>query len=278
MQSESSGLSYRPIRSFQDNSQRFLAVRKGDLAPQPATLAEQTRKVPSKFRVLIVGRDRMSGELLASALNQTDSCEAAAVTPEGLSESLTANKTHLAVISAELDQRRSGFDLTAAAVRSFPNLIVVILLSQASQTSVVNAFRAGARGVFSSERPIQEFLDCIEHVRRGYLWAGPYEADVLLHVFRNLPAPSISMAANATPLTDREMQVVQCAATGKTNRQIAQALRLSENTVKNYLFRAFEKLGVSSRMELLFYLTLRGHTFGGLPEGVVELMAEEDAS
>ncbi|HEV2273617.1 MAG TPA: response regulator transcription factor, partial [Acidobacteriaceae bacterium] len=238
MQSESSGLSYRPVRSLQDNSQRLLAVQKGDPPPQPNTGGEPTRKIPSKFRVLIVGRDRMSGDLLASALNQTDSCEAAAVAPEGLSEALAARKIHLAVISAELDQRRSGFDLTAGSIRAFPNLIVVILLSQVSQTSVVNAFRAGARGVFSRERPIQEFLDCIEHVRRGYLWAGPYEADALLHVFRHLPAPSISMAANATPLTDRETQVVQCAATGKTNRQIAQALHLSENTVKNYLFKS----------------------------------------
>jgi DNA-binding NarL/FixJ family response regulator len=86
------------------------------------------------------------------------------------------------------------------------------------------------------------------------------------------------MAANATPLTDREFQVVQCAATGKTNRQIAQALHLSENTVKNYLFRVFEKLGVSSRVELLFYLTLRGHTFGGQPDGAVKLIAGEKAS
>jgi hypothetical protein len=44
---------------------------------------------------------------------------------------------------------------------------------------------------------------------------------------------------------------------------IASELNLSEHTVKNYLFRAFEKLGVSSRIELLFYLTMRGHTFDG---------------
>jgi two-component system nitrate/nitrite response regulator NarL len=54
---------------------------------------------------------------------------------------------------------------------------------------------------------------------------------------------------------------VQCAAKGKTNRAIANELGLSEHTVKNYLFRAFEKLGVSSRVELLFYLTVRGHRF-----------------
>jgi DNA-binding NarL/FixJ family response regulator len=52
---------------------------------------------------------------------------------------------------------------------------------------------------------------------------------------------------------------VQCAAKGKTNRAIASDLQLSEHTVKNYLFRAFEKLGVSNRVELLFYLTMRGH-------------------
>jgi DNA-binding NarL/FixJ family response regulator len=62
---------------------------------------------------------------------------------------------------------------------------------------------------------------------------------------------------------------VQCAAKGKTNKAIASELGLSEHTVKNYLFRAFDKLGVSSRVELLFYLTLRGHTFSGTKSEVV---------
>lgn len=277
MQSESSGLT-RPVRSLLDNSQRFPAVGKDSTPSQLPAADERTRKGTSKFRVLIVARDRMSGDLLASALNQTDSCDAAAVAPERLPESLATQKAHLAVISAELDHRMSGLDLTARVMRAYPDLLVVVLLSQASTTSVVNAFRAGARGVFSREKPIKELLDCINHIRKGHLWAGPDAADVLLHVLRNLPAPSISMSADATPLTDRELQVVQCAATGKTNRQIAQALRLSENTVKNYLFKAFEKLGVSSRVELLFYLTLKGHTFGGPPHGEAGEVTEAEAS
>jgi DNA-binding NarL/FixJ family response regulator len=64
------------------------------------------------------------------------------------------------------------------------------------------------------------------------------------------------------PLSYREKQVVQSAARGKTNKVIAGELGLSEHTVKNYLFHAFEKLGVSSRTELLFHLTLRGQTLG----------------
>src|SRR5207249_5359962 len=56
-------------------------------------------------------------------------------------------------------------------------------------------------------------------------------------------------------LSKREIQVAEAAAQGQTNKQIAGALRLSEHTVKNYLFRIFEKLGVSNRMELLFFLS-----------------------
>ena len=59
-----------------------------------------------------------------------------------------------------------------------------------------------------------------------------------------------------THLDVYKRQVVHCAARGKTNKAIASELCLSEHTVKNYLFKAFEKLGVSSRVELLFYLCL----------------------
>ena len=52
---------------------------------------------------------------------------------------------------------------------------------------------------------------------------------------------------------------MRCAAEGKTNRTIANELGLSEHTIKNYLFRVFEKLGITSRVELLFYLTTQGH-------------------
>ena len=56
-----------------------------------------------------------------------------------------------------------------------------------------------------------------------------------------------------------------------TNKTIASELNLSEHTVKNYLFRAFEKLGVSSRVELLFYLTIRGHSFSAAKAEFVQV-------
>jgi DNA-binding NarL/FixJ family response regulator len=105
---------------------------------------------------------------------------------------------------------------------------------------------------------MSEFLSCVEHVTKGFIWAGKQETNALLEAFRSIPAPKVLTPRNSPALTVRELQVVKCAARGKTNKSIAVELGLSEHTVKNYLFRAFEKLGVSSRVELLFYLTVGG--------------------
>jgi DNA-binding NarL/FixJ family response regulator len=105
-------------------------------------------------------------------------------------------------------------------------------------------------------------MDCVEHVRKGSIWATREVSNVLLEAFRSIPAPSLLTKDDSPALSTRELQVVQCAARGRTNKAIASELCLSEHTVKNYLFKAFEKLGVSSRVELLFYLTIRGHSFG----------------
>ncbi len=123
---------------------------------------------------------------------------------------------------------------------------------------VVNAFRSGARGVFSRQQSIEEFLDCVAHVAKGFIWAGQGETTSLLQAIRNIPSVAFSPAGNTAALTSRELEVVQHAAKGMTNKAIALSLCLSEHTVRNCLFRAFEKLGVSSRIELLFYLTIRG--------------------
>lgn len=215
------------------------------------------------LRALIVDRDAMSSHLLADALIRNRKCDASAILSSDLLRTLGTREIDLVVIGADVNYgTRTGFDLAEAVSRAFPAAIIVLLLNQIDHESVIHAFRSGARGVFSRQRPINEFLDCIEHVKKGYIWAAKEETEFLLEAFRNIPAPSVLTASAAPTLTKREFEVVQCAAKGKTNKVIASQLGLSEHTVKNYLFRAFEKLGVSSRVELLFYLTIRGHNFG----------------
>ena len=247
-----------PSASFRNNGGRWLGLRpsKEDL------LLKNSVDLTQLCRVLIVDRDSMGSDLLADALVRDGGCEASAVQAGDLLHVLSAREADLVVIGSEVTSKvGNGFDLSYSVGRAHPEIAIVLLLNQTTHDSVIGAFRSGARGVFSRQQPMAEFLDCVEHVRKGFIWAGKQETVFLLEAFRSIPAPSLVTSSDSPTLTARELQVVQCAAKGMTNRTIANELGLSEHTVKNYLFRAFEKLGVSSRVELLFYLTVRGHTF-----------------
>jgi len=243
-----------PSLRFDEKSRR--------VTPKPSNGQRGLSDSEIAFRVLIVDRDEMSSDLLAARLAQDGRVHATGLRSADLMDQMANGKAQLVVIGSDLNHdTRTGFDLAHTVRRLHPAVPIVMLLTHSSRENVINAFRSGARGVFSRQRPVADFLDCIEHLRRGFIWAGPQETTLLLEAFNSVPSPNVLTASDATPLTMRELQVVKCAARGKTNKLIAVELGLSEHTVKNYLFRAFEKLGVSNRVELLFYLTQRGHTF-----------------
>ena len=232
-------------------------------------VVEITHDAAPELRVVIVDRDSMSSDLLAHALARSSKYDAVAVQSDLLLRTLANSEVDLLVIGAEIDSRScSGFDLAFQVHSTYLHLGIVVLLNEATDELVLGAFRAGARGVFCRQQPMAELLDCIEHVGKGFIWAGRDETSLLLNAIRNLPSLNLVTAPDSPTLTARELQVVQHAAKGKTNKNIASDLGLSEHTVKNYLFRAFEKLGVSSRVEMLFYLTQRGHTFSSVKPDV----------
>ncbi len=225
-------------------------------------MVNDERRAEESSRILIVDRDPMSGDLLAASLATHSHLHASTVSSAVLLQTLAGNHIDVVVISVDLDHpSKTGLELARAVSREHPDVMIITLLNRCAQDAVINSFRSGARGVFSRENSLVEFINCVEHVRNGFIWAGSKEAGILLDAIRSIPAPAPN-ATNALPLTERELQVVRCAAKGKTNRVIAGELGLSEHTIKNYLFRAFEKLGVSNRVELLFYLTLRGQGTG----------------
>jgi two-component system nitrate/nitrite response regulator NarL len=79
------------------------------------------------------------------------------------------------------------------------------------------------------------------------------QLEFLLETLATAPATRLTDSQGATLLSNREQDVVRWLAEGRTNREIARELKLSENTIKNYLFRVFNKLGMSSRVEVVRY-------------------------
>jgi two-component system, NarL family, nitrate/nitrite response regulator NarL len=236
---------------------------------RPATDVESGRSEQqdsqTRFRVFIVDRDSMSSDLLATALSQDRKCSASAIAASDLIRRLATTAVDMVVIGADLGHNPvNGFELAAQVSRKYSSISIVMLLNRPTAASVIDAFRSGALGVFSRQQPVAEFLGCVEHVRKGFIWAAEQETAFLLQAFRCIPSPRLAMSHQSLPLTSRELEVVRCAAQGKTNKAIAAELNLSEHTVKNYLFRSFEKLGVSNRVELLLYLTSRDSASGAM--------------
>jgi DNA-binding CsgD family transcriptional regulator len=94
---------------------------------------------------------------------------------------------------------------------------------------------------------------CIQVVHRGQVWASSQQIDYLIDLISQVPSLRVINANGNRLLTPREEQVVALVAEGLSNREIAQELKLSEHTIKKYVFRIFDKLGISTRVELVLY-------------------------
>jgi len=94
---------------------------------------------------------------------------------------------------------------------------------------------------------------CVEQVHAGQIWANSSELAEVVEALSRLAPVRVVNADGMRLLTKREEEVVHLVAEGLQNREIATKLKLSEHTVKNYLFHIFDKLGVSSRVELVLY-------------------------
>src|SRR5581483_5869088 len=130
---------------------------------------------------------------------------------------------------------------------------VVLLLDSSDRDLVVDSFRGGARGVFCRSQSFKLLCKCISSVHQGQIWANTTELHYVIEALGQVAPLHIVNAKGKTLLSKREEEVVSCVAEGLTNREIARQLGLSEHTVKNYLFRIFDKLGISGRVELVLY-------------------------
>jgi DNA-binding CsgD family transcriptional regulator len=138
-----------------------------------------------------------------------------------------------------------------------PNIKGVILLESSRSQDILDCFRAGARGIFSKHDRLENLGKCIRRVYEGQVWARSVELAVVLEALANLPMVHATNHKGVDLLSSREREVTQYVASGMTNTEIAQALGLSRHTVKNYLFRIFDKVGVSSRTELICHTMSR---------------------
>jgi DNA-binding NarL/FixJ family response regulator len=219
-------------------------------------------------RVLVADNTHIHTQLLADALRRDPCLEIAGTASHSrdLIGTVGNQEIDVAVISSNLDEEPlRGIEVLRELRTLRRELRAIILLDSSKGEVVLEAFRAGARGLFSRFESLETLCKCVRTVHAGQIWASGQQIALAIETLASTPSIRAVGANGLSLLSKRELDVVGCLADGLTNREIAERLGLSQHTIKNYLFRVFDKLGVSSRLELMT-LTLT-NALGQMPAG-----------
>lgn len=224
--------------------------------PRPSLAAKPA--VPKAVQVLVADSGPIQSHLLSRALRgrREFAVSSVALETSALSNYMQSNHVDVVLIAGN---HHTDLGLLRWLRVTYPKISPVLLTESEDRELVVNALRAGARGIFLfTQAPLSMLYKCIHCVFRGQVWINHEQANFVLDALSDVPTLRIVNARGRSLLTPREEQVVALVADGLTNRGVADELGLSEHTIKKYLLRIFDKVGISSRVELVLYAMSHG--------------------
>ncbi len=158
----------------------------------------------------------------------------------------------------------SGIELTRQLRRRHPQSAVLILTEFADDEQLFQAIRAGAAAYTAKQVGAAELAELIRAVAAGnYLindsvLSRPHVASRVLNQFRELTVLDESADGVFSPLTPREIEILDCVAQGNSNKEIAFSLGISDQTVKNHITSILRKLAVNDRTQAVIYALKHG--------------------
>jgi two-component system nitrate/nitrite response regulator NarL len=131
---------------------------------------------------------------------------------------------------------------------------IILLTAAVEKSQIVEALQLGARGVVLKDSATQLLIQAIRVVMAGEYWVGREQVSNLVQYLRTLMQSTAQEARQRKfGLTPRELEIVSAVVAGFANKEIAEHFKISEDTVKHHLSNIFDKLGVSTRLELALF-------------------------
>ncbi|HEY3093366.1 MAG TPA: response regulator transcription factor [Vicinamibacterales bacterium] len=201
----------------------------------------------SKATVLVVDDHALLRTGVANIINQEPDLQVVAEAGDGV-EAVAAFERHRPDVTL-LDLRMplmEGVEVVRRIRERDPRARVVILTTYDTDDEISRALKAGAKAYVLKDISAEDLVGCIRDVLAGKTYIAP------------AAAAKLAEGVTRVQLTPREMAALKLMADGKANKEIANALDISERTVKTHLGHLFEKLGVTSRTEAVKVATRRG--------------------
>lgn len=214
-------------------------------------------------RAVVVHYDPVTRKELADAL--AGSCEVVgrAGTGEDALGLMRESEADLAVVSADLE-RGDGMSLTRAVRQLMPMTHIILITAQPNEGQLFEAIRYGASAYLPENTPPEEMSETVNRVVAGQyviddnILGNPHLASRVLDEFRKLSRAEQGGGAIFAPLSPREIQVLEHAAHGSSNKVIARKMGISDQTVKNHLTSIMRKLAVNDRTQAVVYALQHG--------------------
>ena len=156
-----------------------------------------------------------------------------------------------------LDLKMPGLDGLTALQRlqtTKAKTKVIVLTASEDKNQFVQAMKFGTQGIVLKQTATDLLIKSIRKVHAGEIWLDSHTTAAVMRQFANpVEPPPVGRDRERSPLSQREREIVSLVAQGYKNKEMAEKMFISEQTVKNHLHNIFDKLGVSDRLELALY-------------------------
>lgn len=207
------------------------------------------------INILIADDHSLVRQGLKNLLNQQSNLIVSGEAIDGLDavDKTLKNKPDILLLDINMP-KMSGFEALEAIKEKNPEQKVIILSIHNSREYIQKSMSKGADGYISKDADIEILNDAIVRVFQGESYIEPTIVKKLMDVGKeDGPVPALSDELSSL-LTSREFEIVQEVAKGKTNKEIAKTLNISDKTVKNHMYNIFKKLDITDRTQAVVLL------------------------
>ncbi|HEX4020685.1 MAG TPA: response regulator transcription factor [Acidobacteriaceae bacterium] len=156
------------------------------------------------------------------------------------------------VVLLEGNMVLSAAEAIPEILRHAPEVKLIVQVVETSESNIVDLYRRGVRGVISRSIPPDLLVRCVRKIAQGETWIDNQSISWVIEAYR-AQANQLTNPRLQPRLSPKELEIITCVTQGMRNKEIAYQLGTTEQVVKNYLRKIYDKLGVSDRLELALY-------------------------
>jgi len=163
---------------------------------------------------------------------------------------ITKNKADVLFFEAAITPNPP--EAVSEILRRDPKIKIIVGMVEADEDDTIDLMRRGVRGIVDRAISPDLLVRCVRKVAGGESWFDNRKVNWMIDAYR-AQATQLTTPRAKTRLSDKELLIISCVTQGMRNREIATEIGTSEQVIKNYLRKVYDKLGVSDRLELALY-------------------------